>query len=74
MFEILIIIFFAWLLFHGVRLALKLTWGLAKIFSGFLMVLALPLLVVCLIFTGGLILLLPVAMVGLAIGILKLCT
>lgn len=74
MFELFTIIFFAWLLFKGVGLALKLTWGLAKIAAGVLMVLSLPLLILFLIFAGGMILLIPVAMVGLAIGILRICT
>ena len=74
MFEFLTIIFFIWLFIMGTGLVFRLTWGAAKLLAGLLMVLALPLLVVCLIFAGGLLLLLPVAMVGLAIGILKLRT
>ena len=74
MFEFFTTIFFIWLFIKGIGLVFRLTWGVAKILAGLLMVLALPLLVVCLIFTGGLILLIPVAMVGLAIGILKIRT
>ena len=73
MFKLLIIILFIWLLGSSIRLALKLTWGVAKMIAGLLMVLALPILILCLIFTGGIILLLPVAMVGIAAAVLKGC-
>jgi len=38
-----------------------------------LLVLAFPALLVCLLFVGGIALLIPIAMVGLAAGILKAC-
>lgn len=71
MFELLTVIFFGWLLIRGIGLAFKLTWGLAKIVAGILMVLSLPLLILFLIFAGGLILLIPIAMVAIAVGIMK---
>lgn len=74
MFELFTIIFFIWLLIKGIGLTFRLTWGAAKIFAGALMVLSLPLLIGLLIFASGMILLIPVAMVGGAIGILKICT
>lgn len=74
MFELLITIFFIVLLVKGIGLALRLSWGLAKIAAGVLMVLSLPLLILLMIFAGGVILLLPIAMVALAVGIIKLCT
>ena len=73
MFELLTIIVFAWLLIKAIRLAFKLTWGMAKIVASVLMVLALPLLIVCLLFVGGAILIVPVAMIGVAAGIMKSC-
>ena len=73
MFELLTIIVFAWLLIKAIRLAFKLTWGMAKIVASILMVLALPLLIVCLLFVGGAILIVPVAMIGIAAGIMKSC-
>ena len=73
MFELLTIIVFAWLLIKAIGLAFKLTWGLAKIIASILMVLALPLLIVCLLFVGGAILIVPVAMIGIAAGIMKSC-
>ncbi len=74
MFELFTIVFFVWLLIKGIGLAFKLTWGAAKVLAGVLMVLSLPLLIGLLIFASELILLIPIAMVGLAIGILKICT
>lgn len=73
MFELLTIIAFAWLLVKAIGLAFRLTWGAAKIMTGLLMVLALPLLIVCLLFVGGVSLLLPIAMLGIAGGIMKSC-
>lgn len=73
MFELLTIIAFAWLLVKAIGLALRLTWGAAKIMAGLLMGLALPLLIVCLLFVGGVSLLLPIAMLGIAEGIMKSC-
>ena len=73
MFELLTIVVFAWLLIKAIGLAFKLTWGMAKIAASILMVLALPLLIVCLLFVGGAILIVPVAMIGIAAGIMKSC-
>ena len=73
MFELLTIIVFAWLLIKTIGLAFKLTWGMAKIVASILLVLALPLLIVCLLFVGGAILIVPVAMIGIAAGIMKSC-
>jgi len=73
MIEILAVVLFCWLLFHAVRLAFKVTWGLAKIAAVILFILALPTLIGCLLFASGLVLLLPVAIIALAWGILKAC-
>lgn len=73
MFELLTIVVFVWLLAKAIGLAFKLTWGMAKIVASILMVLALPLLIVCLLFVGGAILIIPVAMIGIAAGIMKSC-
>ena len=73
MFELLIFIAFVWLLFKGIGLAFKLTWGVAKIAASILIALAFPVLIVCFVFVGGIALLIPVAMIGLAAGILKAC-
>lgn len=73
MLELITVLVFLWLLFKGIGLALRLTWGAAKIIATLLMVLASPLLVLCLVFAGGFALLVPIAVVGLAVGILKAC-
>lgn len=73
MFEFLMIIFFLWLMIKAIGFALKLTWGAAKIAASILMVVALPVLVLCLLFAGGLLLIIPVILVGIAAGILKSC-
>ena len=73
MFELLTIAIFLWLLIKAVGLALKLTWGFAKIAASILITLALPTLILCLVFAGGLLLLIPLGMIAIAAGILKAC-
>lgn len=74
MFELLTVAVFIWLLVKAAGLAFRLTWGAAKVVASILMVLALPLLVVCFVFVGGIALLIPVAVIAVAAGILKACT
>ena len=71
MIEILISIFAIWLLVKAIGLAFKITWGATKIIATILMVLAIPIFIVCLIFVGGFFLLIPVALIAGAIGLLK---
>ena len=71
MMEILVLIAFCWLFFKAVGLAFRMAWGAAKIIASLLFALAVPLLIVCLLFAGGIALLLPLALVGLAFGLLK---
>ena len=73
MFELLTIAIFIWLLVKAVGLAFKLTWGVAKIAASILIGLAFPALIVCLIFVGGIALLIPIVMIAIAAGILKAC-
>lgn len=73
MLEIIFVIAFIWLLIKAIGFALRLTWGVTKIIASILMALAMPLLVVCLIFAGGIALIVPVAMIAIAAGILKTC-
>ena len=73
MFELFAIILFIWLLGKAIGLAFKLTWGVAKAAASILMVIALPALVLCLLFAGGIALIVPLAIIGLAVGILKTC-
>ena len=73
MLELLTIVIFIWLLVKAVGLACKLTWGVAKVAASLLIGLALPVLIICLIFVGGIVLLVPVAMIAIAALIVKAC-
>ena len=73
MFELLTIAIFIWLLVKAIGFAFKLTWGVAKIVASILIGLAFPVLIACLIFTGGILLLIPLIMITIAAGILKAC-
>ena len=73
MFEFLVVIFFIWMFVKAVGLMFKVTWGLAKGVAVALSVLALPALIGCFVVAGGVVLLVPVALVGAACGILKAC-
>ena len=71
MLEVLLVILFCWLGFKVLKLAFKVTWGVTKILAAVLFVAAVPLLIVCLFFAGGLVLLLPLALIAAAFGLLK---
>jgi len=71
MLDILITILFCWLFFKAIGLAFKVAWGTTKIIASILFAMAVPLLFVCLMFAGGIILLLPLALIGIAFGLLK---
>ena len=71
MFEVLVIMIFCWLIVKVLKLAFSITWGMAKIAATVLCVLACPLLILCLLFAGGLALIIPVLIVVGAYSILK---
>ena len=73
MFELLTLVIFIWLLVKTIGLAFRLTWGVAKVIASILMVIALPVLIICLVFVGGLALMIPLAVIGMAFGLLKAC-
>lgn len=73
MFELLTTVVFVWLLVKAIGLAFKLTWGAAKVIASLLIGLALPALIICLVFVGGIALIIPIAVIGIAVGILKAC-
>ena len=73
MMEFLSVVLFCWLFFKAVSLAFRVAWGTAKIIASILFTVAVPLLILCLVFAGGLFLLLPLAMIGVAFGLLKTC-
>ena len=72
MLDILLTILFIGLFFWTIKLIFKLTWGIAKIIAIILMIIALPTLVGGLMVAGGLILLMPIALIISAIAIVKL--
>ena len=73
MMEVLVVIAFCWLFFKAVGLAFRMAWGTAKILASVLFAVAVPLLILCLIFAGGLFLLLPLALMGIAFGLVRAC-
>lgn len=73
MMELLLVILFCWLFFKAAGLAFRMAWGTAKIIASLLFVIAVPLLVLCLVFAGGLVLLLPLALMGIAFGLVRAC-
>ena len=73
MFTFLVLAAFFWLFGKGIGLAFRLTWGAAKLIGSLLMVIALPVLGLCALTVGGAVLLLPLAMVGIAVAVLKAC-
>ena len=73
MFEILCAVLFCWIFFGSLKLMFKVAWGLAKIAALILFVMALPTLIGCLLYASGIILLLPVILMAVAWGILKVC-
>ena len=73
MFELLISVVFFGLLFKTIGLTFRLTWGVAKLVAGLLMMFALPVLIFCLLFAGGVVLFLPLVLIAIAAGIVKAC-
>ena len=73
MMELLTIIVFCWLSFKLLGLFVRIAWGAAKLVATLLFVIALPMLVLCLIFAGGVVMMLPVGLIVLALLILKAC-
>lgn len=74
MFELLVLILFAWLFVKTIGLTFRVTWGLAKVIAVILFAMAVPGLFICLLVIGGAAILVPVALVAAAFGILKACT
>ena len=73
MFEILVTLLSIWLFVGSIKLAFKIAWGTTKIIASVLLAVAVPVLVLCLIFASGAIILLPVALIAGAFGLLKKC-
>lgn len=73
MLDILITVLFCWLFFKAMGLAFKAAWGVAKVIASILFAIAVPMLVLCLVFAGGVLLLVPVALIAVAFTLLKAC-
>lgn len=73
MLEFLVVILFVWLFWQAVKLTFRIAWGAAKVIAVILFILSIPTLIGCLLFAGGLALLVPLALVALAGGILHAC-
>lgn len=73
MLDILFTVLFCWLFFKAMGIAFHVAWGTAKLIASLLFIVALPMLVLMLVFAGGLLLLVPLAMVAIAWAILKAC-
>lgn len=72
MLEFMIAVLFIWLLFKATGLVFTLTWGLIKVLAIILLIAALPALITCLIFAGGIILLIPFGLLLLVFGLLAM--
>ena len=73
MLDLIVSILFFWLFFKALGLVLKMTWGITKLLVSLLCTIALPLLIGCLLFAGGLVILLPLGLVALAFALVKAC-
>ena len=73
MLDILLTVLFLWLFIKGVKLTFRVAWGTAKVVASVLFAVALPVLGICLVFAGGILLLVPVVLAGIAFGVLKAC-
>lgn len=69
--SLILVGFILWLFFKGVGLALRMTWGLAKLIGVVLMAVALPVAGVCVFMGLGVFLLLPVGLLLLALGLMR---
>lgn len=72
MLEFMVAVLFIWLLFKATGLVFGLTWGLIKVLAIILLIVALPVLTACLIFAGGIILLMPFGLLLLVFGLLAM--
>jgi len=70
-FDILCTVLFVWLFIKVFGLVFKVAWSLTKVLAIILFVMALPSLIVCFIFAGGLLLLIPIGILGLAFALLN---
>lgn len=73
MFEILVTALSIYFFIGAVKLAFKITWGATKIIATVLLSLAIPILILCLIFAGGAVIIVPALLIAGAFALLKKC-
>ena len=73
MFSFLVTILIFWIAYKSLTILFSLPWGLVKIMCTVLLVLAAPALVLCLLFAGGMLILLPLGRVVGAFMLGKAC-
>ena len=73
MFEILVTLLSLYFFISAIKLALKITWGATKIVASILLSLAFPVLILCLVFAGGALILIPALFIAGAFALLKKC-
>ncbi len=73
MLDIIILFLCFGLFFKILRLAFRMAWGTAKIAVSILMTIGSILLVCCLLFAGGILILIPAVILCIAFGIVKAC-
>ena len=73
MLSILVTILICWLSYKTLGILLSLTWGIVKIIGTVLLILAAPALVLCLLFAGGMLILLPLGLIAGAFLLGKAC-
>lgn len=71
MFEILVTALSVYFFIGAVKLAFKITWGATKIIATVLLSLAVPILILCLVFAGGAVILIPAFLIAGAFALLK---
>ena len=71
MLEIFIVVLFCWLFFKALGLAFRMAWGTTKIIASLLFTLAVPMLIAGVVFAGGILLIVPLILVGIAFALLK---
>ena len=70
MLEIIVTVLFCWLFFKAIGLAFRVAWGTTKIIASLLFAVAIPMLLAGVLFAGGILLLLPLILVGIAFALL----
>ncbi len=73
MFEFAVTVLFVLLLVGVVRLAFKITWGMAKVAVFAALAVVLPMLVGCFLTVSGMFLLLPLGLMSMAFGLVQAC-